>query len=118
MYNKENVILYTKLQFNGMFKLAGLTARAPLCGAYSFSRGEAGSKIGTSEPILLTDVECGQKPHKTVLFTDFLKVKSFKKSIPCGATYRVSPNSTSDLAGARPPSPREKVGRLRRQSPR
>jgi hypothetical protein len=79
----------------------------------SFSRGEAVAQIGSSKPIWVTDVECGQKPHKMVLFTDFLREKSFKKSVPYGATYpparipHPSQNSPEDYFD--PPSPREKV---------
>jgi hypothetical protein len=52
-----------KFQFIVLFgfeicRTFGATAAA---GRLGFSRGEAGTEIGSSEPISVTDVECGQK---------------------------------------------------------
>jgi len=83
----------------------------------SFPRGEAVAKIGSSEPILVTDEESGQKANWRYSYQTYSRVGLGTMvevfDFPVMVIY--PPHSSSVTAYAVPPSPREKV--LGRQLP-
>ena len=75
--------------------------------------------IGSSEPIAVTDEECGRKPVEMQNVTDLLGIFSLGMIVPnrsdrlnIESDYR--PHSSSDPPDGGPPSPRGKAWRLRR----
>jgi len=64
MIGKRNQEMPVVFQIS-VYRSVYLRKWSPLCraaaaGRLGFSRGEAVAKMGTSEPIFVTDVECGQ----------------------------------------------------------
>jgi len=77
----------------------------------SFPRGEAVAKIGSSEPILVTDEECGQKSNWRYIRQTYsqAETESLVEVFGFPVTVAYPPHSSSVTAYAVPPSPREKV---------
>ena len=90
--------------------------------ALGFPRGEAVAAIGSSEPIAVTDEECGRKPFEMQNVTDLLRILGLGMIVPnksdaLNIESDCRPHSSSDPPDGGPPSPRGKARRLCRKLP-